>query len=231
MLNMKRFLAIIPARSGSKGLKDKNIKNLNGKPLIAHTIEAANQSGVFNDIVVSTDSEEYANISIDHGATVPFLRPAEMASDSSSSIDTIIYTINQLKKGNISYDYFVLLQPTSPLRDAKDIKNAINLLFERKALSLVSVCKTEHSPLIMNTLNKSLAMDNFLSNEFNKRRQELPEYYRVNGAIYLSEVKHFLQCKNFYNKGSFAYVMDQKNSIDIDSEIDFELAKILMKYK
>lgn len=228
---MKRFLAIIPARSGSKGLKDKNIKNLNGKPLIAHTIEAANQSGVFNDIVVSTDSEEYANISIDHGATVPFLRPAEMASDSSSSIDTIIYTINQLKKGNISYDYFVLLQPTSPLRDAKDIKNAINLLFERKALSLVSVCKTEHSPLIMNTLNKSLAMDNFLSNEFNKRRQELPEYYRVNGAIYLSEVKHFLQCKNFYNKGSFAYVMDQKNSIDIDSEIDFELAKILMKYK
>lgn len=231
MLNMKRFLAIIPARSGSKGLKDKNIKNLNGKPLIAHTIEAANQSGVFNDIVVSTDSEEYANISIDHGATVPFLRPAELASDRSSSIDTIIYTINQLKKGNISYDYFVLLQPTSPLRDAKDIKNAINLLFERKALSLVSVCKTEHSPLIMNTLNKSLAMDNFLSNEFNKRRQELPEYYRVNGAIYLSEVKHFLQCKNFYNKGSFAYVMDQKNSIDIDSEIDFELAKILMKYK
>lgn len=228
---MKRFLAIIPARSGSKGLKDKNIKNLNGKPLIAHTIEAANQSGVFNDIVVSTDSEEYANISIDHGATVPFLRPAELASDRSSSIDTIIYTINQLKKGNISYDYFVLLQPTSPLRDAKDIKNAINLLFERKALSLVSVCKTEHSPLIMNTLNKSLAMDNFLSNEFNKRRQELPEYYRVNGAIYLSEVKHFLQCKNFYNKGSFAYVMDQKNSIDIDSEIDFELAKILMKYK
>lgn len=228
---MKRFLAIIPARSGSKGLKDKNIKNLNGKPLIAHTIEAANQSGVFNDIVVSTDSEEYANISIDHGATVPFLRPAELASDSSNSIDTIIYTINQLKKGNISYDYFVLLQPTSPLRDAKDIKNAINLLFERKALSLVSVCKTEHSPLIMNTLNKSLAMDNFLSNEFNKRRQELPEYYRVNGAIYLSEVKHFLQCKNFYNKGSFAYVMDQKNSIDIDSEIDFELAKILMKYK
>lgn len=228
---MKRFLAIIPARSGSKGLKDKNIKNLNGKPLIAHTIEAANQSGVFNDIVVSTDSEEYANISIDHGATVPFLRPAELASDSSNSIDTIIYTINELKKRNLRYDYFVLLQPTSPLRDAKDIKNAINLLFERKALSLVSVCKTEHSPLIMNTLNKSLAMDNFLSNEFNKRRQELPEYYRVNGAIYLSEVKHFLQCKNFYNKGSFAYVMDQKNSIDIDSEIDFELAKILMKYK
>ncbi|WP_085992728.1 cytidylyltransferase domain-containing protein [Oceanobacillus senegalensis] len=231
MLNKKKFLAIIPARSGSKGLKDKNIKNLNGKPMIAYTIEAATQSRIFDDIVVSTDSEKYAQISIEHGATVPFLRPTELASDSSNSIDTIIHTINELKKRNLSYDYFVLLQPTSPLRDANDIKKAVNLLIEKKALSVVSVCKTKHSPLIMNTLNESLDMSHFISDEFNKRRQELPAYYRVNGAIYLSELEHFLQHKSFYKKGSFAYVMDQKNSIDIDSALDFELVKILMKYK
>ena len=230
MYRDKEILAIIPARSGSKGLKDKNIKNLHGKPLIAYTIEAAINSNIFTDVVVSTDSELYGEVSEKHGAQVPFIRPKELATDHSSSIDVIINTIDELNKKNKIYDYFMLLQPTSPLRDSTDLINAVNLFFEKKAKTVVSVCETEHSPLLMNTLDSSLEMNNFLTSKNNKRRQELPDYYRINGAIYLSNTKHFLQHKDFYNGRSFAYIMDQMKSIDIDTEIDFEIAKVLMKF-
>lgn len=228
MYNDKKFLAIIPARSGSKGLKDKNIKNLNEKPMIAYTIEAAKQSGIFTDIIVSTDSERYATISEKHGATVPFLRPKELATDSSTSIDMIEYTITELNKRGFTYDFFMLLQPTSPLRDANDIRNAVNLLTKKKANSVVSVCEAEHSPHLMNTLDDSLNMDGFLPTKFNKRRQDLSTYYRLNGAIYLSNTRYFQEHKSFYKEKSYACVMKQKNSIDVDSWIDFELIRILI---
>lgn len=229
MYNSKKFLAIIPARSGSKGLKDKNIKELNGKPMISYTIEAAKNSNIFDDIIVSTDSQKYANISLEYGASVPFLRPEYLSTDIATTNDVIEYIIEELKKNGKEYDYFMILQPTSPLRTLEDMLGAVKLLFEKDANSVVSVCEAEHSPLYMNTLDESLSMSGFISKDTKTRRQELPKYYRLNGAIYISKVDFFLRYKDFYREKSFAYIMDKKRSIDIDDEYDFFIAESLMK--
>lgn len=223
------ILSIIPARSGSKGLKDKNIKELNGKPMIAYTIEAALKSGIFKDVIVSTDSTKYAEISKKYGAQVPFIRPKELANDYASSNDVVLHVLEEMEKLGKKYDYFMLLQPTSPLRTAKHIIEAYELLQEKDANSVVSVCEVDHSPLLMNTLDDSLSLDKFIDKKNIKRRQDLPKYFRINGAIYLAKVEHFVKYKNFYKEKSFAYIMDKKESIDIDNEIDFQLAQILMK--
>jgi len=229
LYNNKSFLAIIPARSGSKGLKDKNIKMLNGKPMIAYSIEAAKQSAVFDDIVVSTDSQIYADIAECYGASVPFLRPSYLSTDEALTKDVIIYTLNEIEK---EYDYFMILQPTSPLRKSEDIINAIQLLFNKNAISVVSVCEAEHSPLYMNILDNSLSLKGFLPKDVKTRRQDLPKYYRLNGAIYLCQVEHYLKFGDFYNDKSYAYIMDKMSSIDIDDELDFVIAESLLnKFK
>ena len=124
----KKILAIIPARSGSKGLKDKNIKILNGKPMIAYTIEAARNSKVFYDIIVSTDSQEYADIAVEYGAKVPFLRPSYLSKDQTTTNDVIEHTIKELKSIGKEYDCFMILQPTSPLRKDSDIIGALEMI-------------------------------------------------------------------------------------------------------
>lgn len=225
MYNNKRFLAIIPARSGSKGLKDKNIKKLNGKPMIAYTIEAAKNSRVFDDIIVSTDSQEYADISIKYGASVPFIRPDYLSTDEATTNEVMVYTLNKLKESGIEYDYLMILQPTSPLRQPEDILCSVRLLFEKDANSIVSVCEAEHSPLYMNTIDETLSMDGFLPNDIKTRRQELPKYYRLNGAIYLCKLDYYLEDGDLYKEKSYAYVMGRKNSIDVDDELDFEVAE------
>lgn len=217
----KRFLAIIPARSGSKGLKDKNIKELKGKPLIAYTIEAATKSGIFDTIIVSTDSQDYADIAKQYGAEVPFLRPEHLSTDTASSNDVIIHTIQELQKMNQQYDYFMLLQPTSPLRDEGDIIKACQLLIDKDANSVVSVCEAEHTPLGMNILDESLSMKDFIPKDLNRLRQQFPKHYRMNGAIYMCNVGLFLEYKDFYGDKSYAYIMDRLKSLDIDDELDF----------
>lgn len=222
----ENILAIIPARSGSKGLPHKNIKKLQGKPLLAYSIEAALQSEIFTDIILSTDSTEYAAIGREYGATVPFLRQKDLASDQAKIADVILDILDKASK---SYDYFMLLQPTSPLRTSKDIIQAYELLAEKKASSVVSVCKAEHSPLWMNNLPADLSLANFLPVE-HKNRQELQDFYRLNGAIYLCSVASYLQTKSFYGKKSFAYIMDSLHSIDIDSELDFITAESVLRH-
>lgn len=229
MNNKKKVLAIIPARSGSKGLKDKNIKIFNGKPMLAYSIEAAIKSNIFEDIIVSTDSEEYALIAKKYGASVPFLRPAELSKDETTSQEVIEYVINELKKKGKNYDYFMILQPTSPLRRSNHIVEAFNLFISKNANSIVSVCETEHSPLYMNTLDSSLSMENFIGKDISTRRQELPKYYRLNGAIYIYIVDYYLKNKNLYQEKSYAYIMEKKYSIDIDDEYDFKIAEYLLK--
>ncbi|MGL5053242.1 MAG: cytidylyltransferase domain-containing protein [Cetobacterium sp.] len=224
----EKILAIIPARSGSKGLLHKNIKELNGKPLIAYTIEAAKKSEIFEDIFVSTDSKEYAEISEKYGATIPFLREELLSGDTSKISDVIADILDRLEKLGKKYDYFILLQPTSPLRDEDDIIKAYNLLKEKNANSVVSVCEADHSPLWMNNLDESLSMDNFIK-DLNKNRQELKKYYRINGAIYLSKVDYYKKNRNFYDNSSFAYIMLKQNSVDIDTLLDFKFAEYLIK--
>lgn len=221
-------IAIIPARSGSKGLKDKNIKLLNGKPLIVYTIEAAINSEVFDNIIVSTDSEKYAEISKNSGANVPFLRPDYLSDDKATSTDVIIHALESLKNIGQEYDNFMLLQPTSPLRTYEDIINSVKIMIEKKANAVISVCESEHSPLYVNTLDKTLSMEGFLPKGISTRRQDLPKHYRINGAIYLCKIDYFLKYRDFYKDGSYAYIMENINSIDIDNQLDFIIAEAII---
>jgi len=225
MYKDKTFLAIIPARGGSKRLPKKNILDLNGKPLIAHTIEASLKSKYIDKVVVSSDSEEILNISKKFGADI-IKRPNELADDTSTTFDAIEHTINNLKK----YDYIILLQPTSPLRNNIHIDEACELLENKRADAIVSVCEMEHSPLWSNTLDKNLSMDNFLKDEIiNKRSQDLEKYYRLNGAIYIIDTDKLLENKSFILKENiYAYIMDREASIDIDEKIDFKMAEVLI---
>ena len=221
----KTFLAIIPARGGSKRLPRKNILDLCGKPLISWSIEAALKSKYISKVVVSSDDEEILNISSNFGADI-IKRPYELANDTATTFDAIKHTINNLEK----YDYIVLLQPTSPLRNEKHIDEAIELLEEKQADGIVSVCEMDHSPLWSNTLPEDGNMRGFLREEIlNKRSQDLEKYYRLNGAVYICKTDKLLENKSFFLKDNiFAYIMDKKNSIDIDEEIDFEIAKVLI---
>ena len=218
----KTFLAIIPARGGSKRLPRKNILDLCGKPLISWSIEAALKSKYISKVVVSSDDEEILNISSNFGADI-IKRPYELANDTATTFDTVKHTIDNFE----NYDYIVLLQPTSPLRNEKHIDEAIELLEEKQADGIVSVCEMDHSPLWSNTLPEDGNMRGFLREEIlNKRSQDLEKYYRVNGAVYICKTDKLLENKSFFLKDNiFAYIMDRKSSIDIDEEIDFLFAQ------
>ena len=221
-------IAIITARSGSKGLVHKNIKILNGRPLLAYTIQAALESEMFATVHVSTDSEEYAEIARKYGAEVPFLRSKINSSDEASSWDVVKEVLKNYKKMGKNFETVTLLQPTSPLRDGQDIKEAYDLLIEKKGDAVVSVVEEEHSPLLCNQLPESLSMNGFIKLEANRRRQDLSKYYRINGAIYILNTKMLEKEIQLYKEGCYAYIMSKEKSIDIDSELDFRFAECLM---
>lgn len=219
-----KALAIIPARSGSKGLPGKNIKPIKGVPLMGYTIAAAKNSGCFDQVLVSTDSREYADIALKLGAQVPFLRSDAMASDTASSWDTAREVLKNYKDMGETFDVVALLQPTSPLRTAKDIDGAMELMVKKDADAVVSVCLAEHSPLLCNTLGENMSLDGFLNKEAMKRRQDQGEFYRINGAIYLVKTSLLQGGGEIYGPRSYAYIMDKTHSIDIDDEMDFDFA-------
>ncbi len=225
MYKNKTFLAIIPARGGSKRLLRKNVLDLAGKPLIAWSIEAGLNSNFIDKVIVTSDDEEILKISKEFGADT-ITRPDELASDTATTFDTIEHTIENTNK----YDYVVLLQPTSPLRDEKHLDEAIRLLASKEADAVVSVCEMDHSPLWSNTLPKDGNMNRFLKDDIlNKRSQDLEKYYRLNGAIYICKTDRLLAGKSFFIKDNiFAYCMDRKSSVDIDEQIDFKLAECLI---
>ena len=228
MYRDKTFLAIIPARGGSKRLPRKNVLDLCGKPLIAWSIEAGLKSQYIDAVVVTSDDAEILDISKKYKAET-IERPDELASDISTTFDAIKHTIENCEQ----YDYIVLLQPTSPLRDEKHIDEAIELLKSKNADAVVSVCEMDHSPLWSNTLDDSLSMKGFLKDEvLNKRSQDLEKYYRLNGAIYICKTDKLLEEESFFLKESiFAYDMNRESSIDIDEKIDFKIAEIIMGNK
>ena len=176
-------IAIIPARSGSKGLKNKNIKELNGKPLLAYSIEAAKESKLFDEIMVSTDSNKYAQIARSYGANVPFLRSETNSSDNASSWNVVLEVLQKYLETGIKFNSICLLQPTSPLRTAKDIIEAYKLLETKQADAITSVCEVDHSPLWTMTLPENLSLDEFKKRDSDTPRQLLEKYYRLNGAI------------------------------------------------
>ncbi|MCR4817547.1 MAG: acylneuraminate cytidylyltransferase family protein [Fretibacterium sp.] len=221
-------LAIIPARSGSKGVKDKNIRSLGGKPLMAWSIEAALRSKQFDEVMVSTDSEHYAKIAREYGASVPFLRSATTASDTASSGAVISEVLREYQMRGQEFDAYCLLQPTSPLRTAEDIRKAYDLYKQKNALAVVSVCEAEHSPLWCGRLPDTLELDGFIRRENSGRRQDIGKFYRLNGAIYIVNIEKSKSDPFLYRKGSYAYIMAQERSVDIDTELDFKFAEFLL---
>jgi len=224
-----RNIAIIPARSGSKGLKDKNIKLLNGKPLMAYTIEAAQKSNLFDEVFVSTDSEEYARIARSFGASVPFLRNKDLSSDTASSWDVVKDSLSNYKKVGKEFDTVALLQPTSPLRKSDDIINAYDKMKIENANAIVSVCEVDHSPLWCNTLPGNSSLKDFINQDLIKKpRQGLETYYRINGAIYIVKTDYLISTENIYGNNCYATIMPKENSVDIDDLVDFRIAEALM---
>lgn len=223
-------IAIIPARSGSKGLKDKNIKELVGKPLMAYTINAAKESEIFDCVHVSTDSEKYAEVARQYRADVPFLRNKFLAGDSVSTWDVVSAVIEEYKKINQTFDMITVLQPTSPLRTKEHIKEAVELFYKKEADVVVSVCEMEHSPIWSNTIDETLSMKNFIKEEYiGKNRQQLPIYYRINGAMYIWKTEKLYLKDRLYSSNCYAYIMEKKESIDIDDIYDFYMAEMMMK--
>ena len=213
------ILAVIPARGGSKGIPGKNIKDLYGQPLISYTIQAALDCKKIDRVVVSTDSEKIAGV----GADVPFLRPAALAMDTSKTIDAVIDVLERLQE---TYEYVVLLQPTSPLRTAEDIEKAIDkAIASGKDVASVSLVK-DH-PVLMREIGADGVLVPLLSGGSTIRRQDMKEIYRINGAVYVNRVADLTKDTSF-NDNPVGYVMPVERSIDIDEESDFLLAEHFM---
>lgn len=225
-------IAIIPARGGSKRLPGKNIKLLGYKPLIAWTIEAAIESNIFDRVFVSTDSEKIASISREYGAEVPFLRPAELASDTATTNDVVSHLVNWYEnKSSNKVSTITILQPTSPLRNATHINEAFVEMKAKDAKAIISVCELEHPIQFCNQLGSDKSMAGFIKQEDMKRTQDLSPTYRLNGAIYIFDRSYVGRMNYLYSEGTFAYIMDSKLSIDIDTQDDFDLAEFYLGLK
>lgn len=224
MYNNKKILAIIPARGGSKGVKRKNIRELNGKPLIAWTIVAAQKSNYIDRTVVVTEDLEIEHVSKNFNIEV-MNRPENLAQDDSPTIDTIIYALEELEKEQYIPDYVMLIQCTSPLRTEKHIDEAILKILEAKetADALVSITKEEHPPYWLKSIDEKGYLKDFIEYDKKKytRRQDFPNLYRLNGAIYIVKTEVLRDKRTFQPERTMAYIMDATASVDIDTEEDF----------
>jgi CMP-N-acetylneuraminic acid synthetase len=227
MYKGKTIFALIPARSGSKGIKDKNIKDLCGKPLIGRAIESALGTGLMDAIIVSTDSSKYADIARDYGAEVPFFRPRNIADDTSLASEYIVHALETLKAAERNYDYFVLLQPTSPLRTVAQMITGIKMIVDENLDAVVAFSESESPMESYRHLPPDMRLNDFaVMKEAN--RQDYKPCYRVNGMFYACRVDKYLKTHNFYGPNSKAFIVDRIYALDIDDEYDFALAEFLI---
>ena len=224
------MIAIIPARGGSKGLPGKNILPFCGKPLIAWTIETALECKALDRVIVSTDSEEIAGVARTYGAEVPGLRPAELALDTSSSIDVFIYLWKKLTDDSYANSTpFIILQPTAPLRNPNDIKEALKIFHEKQADSVISVSEATHPPVWAKKIDsKGILKDYFETSESLLNRQQIPAAYMPNGAIFILKKELVLKNRNYYSDKTYPYLMPFERSFDIDNIWDFRIAEFIM---
>jgi len=228
-----KTLGVILARGGSKGVPRKNIKNIAGKPLIAWTIEAALDSGVFSNVVVSTDCPEIAAISVSHGASVPFMRPDELAQDHIWSRDALKHAVLASENHySVTYDHIIEMPCVAPLRTKKHIKEARDILINTGHDSVTSVTKMQDKhPVRMKRIVDGLLQD--FTTEFpegeGSRRQDLDPCYIRNGAIYAMTRDCIVEKFSRHGDSCYAYVMPEEDSVNIDTLIDFKLAEILLK--
>jgi CMP-N,N'-diacetyllegionaminic acid synthase len=225
MIQGKSVLAIIPARGGSKGVPRKNIKRVGGKPLIAWTIEEARKSVYIDRLIVSTEDEEIAEVARQYGCEVPFMRPIELAQDDTPGIDPALHAIRSLPP----FDFVVLLQPTSPLRTVSDIDGAIEKCMANGASACVSVTLADKTPYWMYHLESDGRMNRVLAqSQTITRRQDAPEVYVLNGAVYVGETKTLQQYRSFLTEETIAYVMPNERSLDIDTAMDFVVVEAVL---
>ncbi|WP_454841363.1 acylneuraminate cytidylyltransferase family protein [Pseudomonas hormoni] len=223
------ILAVVPARAGSKRLPGKNLLDLCGKPLIRWTLEAALESQMIDLLVISSDDDAILAEGERLGLRT-VRRPEYLASDTATTFDVLVHTLEHMAQEGIKPARVMLLQPTSPLREAQDIREAVRCMNDTKADSIVSVCPCEHSPLWSNTLGPEGLMDNFLRPELlNQRSQDLPVYYRLNGAIYMAKTNDFLQARGFFMPNSRAHIMSVDKSVDIDNYMDFKQCEFILE--
>ena len=226
-----RVMAIIPARGGSKGLPGKNIKNLGGKPLIAHTIEVARSSKYLDRIIVTTDDQEIRKVALEYGAEVPFLRPKELSGDNSPTIDAVLHCLEYIKE-NEEYipDYICLLQCTVPLRTSEDIDRCIEKCILSAYESCISVCEVQSSPYWMKKFEGEKLVHLMDQKDTILRRQDLPQVYEINGAVYVISTQALLAHQSIHIENTTGYIMPKERSVDIDDELDFMLAETILRY-
>tara|TARA_B110000444_G_C18793339_1_gene573578 strand:- start:489 stop:1217 length:729 start_codon:yes stop_codon:yes gene_type:complete len=231
MINKKKVVVLIPARSGSKGLKNKNILNLKGNPLVHYPIAAAKDSSYVDRIIVSTDSEKIGDIAKSHGAEVPFLRPSNLASDTTLSSEVIIHMLETLNSELADFEYLLLLEPTSPLTTGDDIDKAlIKLDSNNKFTALTSVAKIES-----NHPEYCLSIDENKIQPYKRkfpgkaiRRQEIEDLYFLDGSLYLSRIKSFIETKSFYHEKTLPFIVPYWKSFEIDTYLDLVCIEAIM---
>lgn len=219
-----KILAVIPARGGSKGVPRKNIRDLAGKPLIAWTIEEAKKSKYIDRLILSSEDDEIIQVAKQYGCEVPFKRPIELATDETPGIDPVLHAIEQCP----GYDYVVMLQPTSPFRTAYDIDGCIENLLTNDEDFCVSVSVSEQTPYWMYTIEGGKLVSLLSQEKVATRRQDLPESYILNGAIYIAKVDKLIKEKSFLTLNTVGFLMNSNNSMDIDSEEDFLYCEVLI---
>lgn len=227
MIEGNQVVAIIPARGGSKGVPRKNVRDVGGKPLIAWTIEEAKQSRYIDRLIVSTDDEEIATVATSYGCE-SIKRPEELSQDDTPTIDAVFHALARMD----SYDYVVLLQPTSPLRVTEDIDRCLEICMENDVHSCVSICETETSPYWMYRLNEDKRLSKLVQSEKRyTRRQDTPKVYALNGAVYVANIQWLIRERSFVADDTVGYIMPRERSLDIDTPLDLEFVDFLMRQR
>lgn len=224
-VNRSGTVALIPARGGSKGIPRKNVRHINGKPLITWTIEAALRSVNLDAVVVSTDDPEIAEVARQAGAQVPFLRPAALALDTTPGIEPVLHALQQLPH----FEAVLLLQPTSPLRSTEDIDGCLEMARFSRSPSVVSVCEPEVHPYWTYSMGIDQSLRRVVDVDPMTRRQDLPPVFALNGAMYYARADWLLQGKRLIAPETLGYVMPRSRSLDIDTLLDWKLAELLLK--
>ena len=235
MINRKSVLAIIPARGGSKGLPQKNILPLVDKPLIAWSIEVGKESKYIDKLIISTDDKKIAGVAESYHCEVPFIRPENLSSDETETIDVLIHAYKYFTENNEAYDYLILLEPTSPLRDSNDIDIAMDMLDSNRerADSIVGVAKVEAThPVFDVRINDGGLIEPYATENFSTfRRQEIEDLYHFEGSLYISDTKVLLKEKTFYHERTLPYIVPRWKSLEIDEMVDMITAEALINNK
>ena len=225
MTSEKRVLGLITARGGSKGLPQKNLRALAGKPLLTWTIEAAQRAAKISKLILSTDSPAIADLARQTKCDVPFMRPSDLATDAATSVDVAIHAIENCP----GYEYLCLLQPTSPLRTAEDIDQCLELLMQTQAPSVISFCESNKPLDWFFRLGAQNRIEPIASGPISSQRQSAPKIYYPNGAVYAVSIEALKRERRFYFPETRAYLMPKERSVDIDDIVDFRLAGALLE--